>query len=88
MCNIDYKKEITEHINKDNDCIKVFLGDTLFLCFCSLNTVEIYRVDQDNITKQVREYGPMDDVDKIEHYCLQLEEQHVVLHTNPNSILP
>lgn len=72
---------MAQRVNRGQDLIQIYIGDVLYMCFPSLKLVEIYRVNQEEITKHTMDCEPIEDVDKIELYCLHIEEQHEVVST-------
>lgn len=76
---------MAEHVDKGHLAVRVYINGILYMCFPSIKTVEIYRVNQEEITKHTMECEPLGDIDEIELYCLHIEDQHVVVHSNSNA---
>lgn len=77
MCKL-IEEELKKHLEKDDFCITVYTGDTVFLCFPLSNSVDIYRLEGNHLTRYEKEISAdLEDYEEVETHCIQIEEQRL-----------
>ena len=69
------KEELKKHLESGDFCVTVCIGETTFLCFPLLHSVDIYRLEGNHPTHHEKEISPDLDIDEIETYCIYIEER-------------